>query len=196
MNIDNYLTFTGNPDTIDKIQKEVTQPFLQKLAGKKFVVGEFYSVYSEEGYFSIGFCSTGFWELLYKILAAKYPDATVYAVFFDAENHVVGCFEHGICWTKPVTVGLLRNVPKEIAEWYDLPEYYSMLPPEQRPWHAEVDFDAEEMVTIFEFAREAMQDADTFDRIAQKMDLSDEYACALRDKLQRHMGVLLSTTPR
>ena len=48
-------------------------------------------------------------------------------------------------------------------------------------------FNETETIELFEFARVALADADTFYEIAEKCDLSDEYLRGLRDKLVSFM---------
>ena len=50
------------------------------------------------------------------------------------------------------------------------------------------DFTDEEFVEIMELARIALADADIFDDMAEKLDLSDAYMIKLRDKIEKFMG--------
>lgn len=45
-----------------------------------------------------------------------------------------------------------------------------------------------ELITIFEAARVALADADTFDAIAESLDISDWELKSLQEKLNNHMN--------
>ena len=48
-------------------------------------------------------------------------------------------------------------------------------------------FDETELLTICEFARRAMADAETFDEILEEMDVPDEIGIDIRERLQKFM---------
>ena len=49
-------------------------------------------------------------------------------------------------------------------------------------------FDQGELITLLEAARVALADADTFDAIAESLDISDEELKSLQEKLNNHMN--------
>jgi hypothetical protein len=50
-----------------------------------------------------------------------------------------------------------------------------------------INFTEDEIVTILEVARVALQDGEFFDQMCYETDLSDDYMVSLRDKLQEVM---------
>jgi cyanate lyase len=51
----------------------------------------------------------------------------------------------------------------------------------------EIPFNPSEIITLLEITRFALADADTYEQVAEDLDLSDDYLFELRGKLQKFL---------
>lgn len=88
---------------------------------------------------------------------------------------------HHIATDGESLISLNGEAVDELCERINCSQVQTPAVPMQTP------FTGEELTTLFEFAREAMSDAEVFDNVGEKMDVADRVMAELRDKLQAVM---------